>query len=375
MGQKTNPIGNRLGIIRGWESNWYGGKNYGDKIAEDDKIRKYVNARLFKASVSRVIIERTLKLVTVTITTARPGIIIGKGGQEVDKLKEELKKITGKEVQINIFEIKRPELDAQLVGDSIARQIEARISFRRAMKKAVQSSMRLGAKGVNVVILYPSGKVSNVQEKQLTTLGQNITALEVDGVFDDCQEMVKTAFLDEDIKRTLTSANSINIARWLPQMFYFFFAYKELQKTNKELVFSVPSGNFGNICAGIMAQKLGLPIIYTSAVTDHDSSDAAGDHLGKEDNNFWRDHKSSKINSIRTKTLIEKCDVVVVRFGDKFKQWNAAFDAGYCAAMGTPYITLHNEDIVHPLKEVDAAAMAWATDVDQVITTLQHVTQ
>ncbi len=113
MGQKTNPIGNRLGIIRGWESNWYGGNDYGDKLAEDDKIRKYVHARLSKASVSRVIIERTLKLVTVTITTARPGIIIGKGGQEVDKLKEELKKITGKEVQINIFEIKRPELDAK----------------------------------------------------------------------------------------------------------------------------------------------------------------------------------------------------------------------------------------------------------------------
>ncbi|MDB4047981.1 threonine synthase [Polaribacter sp.] len=126
----------------------------------------------------------------------------------------------------------------------------------------------LGAKGVNVVILYPSGKVSNVQEKQLTTLGQNITALEVDGVFDDCQEMVKTAFLDEDIKRTLTSANSINIARWLPQMFYFFFAYKELQKTNKELVFSVPSGNFGNICAGIMAQKLGLSIKHFVASTN-----------------------------------------------------------------------------------------------------------
>ncbi len=115
MGQKTNPIGNRLGIIRGWESNWYGGNDYGDKLAEDDKIRKYVHARLSKASVSRVIIERTLKLVTVTITTARPGIIIGKGGQEVDKLKEELKKITGKEVQINIFEIKRPELDPLLV--------------------------------------------------------------------------------------------------------------------------------------------------------------------------------------------------------------------------------------------------------------------
>ena len=109
MGQKTNPIGNRLGIIRGWESNWYGGNDYGDKLAEDDKIRKYIHARLSKASVSRVIIERTLKLVTVTITTARPGIIIGKGGQEVDKLKEELKKITGKEVQLNIFEIKRPE--------------------------------------------------------------------------------------------------------------------------------------------------------------------------------------------------------------------------------------------------------------------------
>ncbi len=106
MGQKTNPIGNRLGIIRGWESNWYGGNDYGDKLAEDDKIRKYIHARLSKASVSRVIIERTLKLITVTVTTARPGIIIGKGGQEVDKLKEELKKITNKEVQINIFEIK-----------------------------------------------------------------------------------------------------------------------------------------------------------------------------------------------------------------------------------------------------------------------------
>jgi threonine synthase len=126
----------------------------------------------------------------------------------------------------------------------------------------------LGAKGVNVVILYPSGKVSDVQEKQLTTLGQNITALEVDGVFDDCQEMVKTAFLDEDITRTLTSANSINVARWLPQMFYFFFAYKELQKTNKDLVFSVPSGNFGNICAGIMAQKLGLPVKHFVASTN-----------------------------------------------------------------------------------------------------------
>ena len=126
----------------------------------------------------------------------------------------------------------------------------------------------LGAKGVNVVILYPSGKVSDIQEKQLTTLGQNITALEVDGVFDDCQEMVKTAFLDEEITKTLTSANSINVARWLPQMFYFFFAYKELKSKNKELIVSVPSGNFGNICAGIMAQKLGLPIKHFIASTN-----------------------------------------------------------------------------------------------------------
>ncbi|MDG1398394.1 MAG: threonine synthase, partial [Polaribacter sp.] len=126
----------------------------------------------------------------------------------------------------------------------------------------------LGTKGVNVVILYPSGKVSDIQEKQLTTLGQNITALEVDGVFDDCQEMVKTAFLDEDIKRTLTSANSINVARWLPQMFYFFFAYKQLHKEHKDIVFSVPSGNFGNICAGITAQKLGLPVKHFVASTN-----------------------------------------------------------------------------------------------------------
>lgn len=120
----------------------------------------------------------------------------------------------------------------------------------------------LGVKGVNVVILYPSGKVSDIQEKQLTTLKQNITALEVDGVFDDCQDMVKRAFLDEELTRKmqLTSANSINVARWLPQMFYFFFAYKQLHKTHKNIVFSVPSGNFGNICAGMMAQQLGLPI-------------------------------------------------------------------------------------------------------------------
>jgi small subunit ribosomal protein S3 len=160
MGQKTNPIGNRLGFIRGWDSNWYGGNDYGDKIAEDSKIRKYINARLAKASVSRIIIERTLKLVTVTITTARPGIIIGKGGQEVDKLKEELKQLTDKEVQINIFEIKRPEIDATLVANSIARQIEGRISYRRATKMAVAAAMRMGAEGIKVQI---SGRLNGAE--------------------------------------------------------------------------------------------------------------------------------------------------------------------------------------------------------------------
>lgn len=127
----------------------------------------------------------------------------------------------------------------------------------------------LGVKGVDVVILYPSGKVSDIQEKQLTTLGQNITALEVDGVFDDCQDMVKKAFLDENLShKNLTSANSINIARWLPQMFYFFFAYKQLKKYGKPLVISCPSGNFGNICAGILAKKLGLPIAHFVASTN-----------------------------------------------------------------------------------------------------------
>ena len=160
MGQKTNPIGNRLGIIRGWESNWYGGKSFGNMIAEDDKIRKYIFTRLAKASVSRVIIERTLKLVTITITTARPGIIIGKDGQEVDKLKEELKKISGKDVQLNIVEIKRPELEAQLVASSIARQIENRISYRRAIKMAIAATMRMNAEGIKVQI---SGRLNGAE--------------------------------------------------------------------------------------------------------------------------------------------------------------------------------------------------------------------
>ena len=160
MGQKTNPIGNRLGIIRGWESNWYGGKNYGDMIAEDEIIRKYIFTRLSKASVSRVIIERTLKLITITITTARPGIIIGKAGQEVDKLKEELKKLSKKDVQLNIVEIKRPELEAQLVASSIARQIEGRISYRRAIKMAIAATMRMNAEGIKVQI---SGRLNGAE--------------------------------------------------------------------------------------------------------------------------------------------------------------------------------------------------------------------
>ncbi len=160
MGQKTNPIGNRLGFIKGWESNWYGGKNYTEKLVEDDKIRQYLTARLRKASVAKIIIERTLKLVTVTIQTARPGVIIGKGGSEVDKLKEELKSLTGKEVQINIFEIKRPELDARLVADSVARQIEARISFRRAAKMAVAGTMRMGAEGIKIMV---SGRLNGAE--------------------------------------------------------------------------------------------------------------------------------------------------------------------------------------------------------------------
>ncbi|MDP4277042.1 MAG: 30S ribosomal protein S3 [Bacteroidota bacterium] len=152
MGQKVNPISNRLGIIRGWDSNWFGGRKYGETLLEDSKIRKYLIARLAKASVSRIVIERTLKLVTITVCTARPGIIIGKGGQEVDKLKEELKKITDKDVQINIFEIKRPELDAEIVAANIARQIEGKIAYRRAVKMSIQSSMRMGAEGIKVLV-------------------------------------------------------------------------------------------------------------------------------------------------------------------------------------------------------------------------------
>jgi small subunit ribosomal protein S3 len=160
MGQKVNPISNRLGIIKGWDSNWYGGNDFSEKLVEDYKIREYLNARLAKASVSKIVIERTLKLITITVNTARPGIIIGKGGQEVDKLKEELKKITSKEVQINIFEIKRPEMDAVIVASNVARQLEGKIAYRRAIKMAIASTMRMGAEGIKIQI---SGRLNGAE--------------------------------------------------------------------------------------------------------------------------------------------------------------------------------------------------------------------
>lgn len=174
MGQKANPIGNRLGIIRGWDSNWFADKDYGLKVVEDEKIRNYLRARRPKTAsadprernkpvqqgISRIAIERTMRRVTVTIHTSRPGIIIGKGGKEVDLIKEELKVLTGKEVQINIFEIRKPELDANIVGEQIAKQIEARINYRRAIKAAIQGTMRAGAEGIKVRI---SGRLAGAE--------------------------------------------------------------------------------------------------------------------------------------------------------------------------------------------------------------------
>ncbi|WMJ75248.1 30S ribosomal protein S3 [Cytophagaceae bacterium ABcell3] len=160
MGQKVNPVSLRLGIVKGWDSNWYGGKSFSDKLVEDEKIRNYVHARIPKGGISRIVIERTLKRVTLTINTARPGVVIGKGGAEVDKIREELKKLTGKDVQINIFEIKRPELDAALVADSIAQQLKARISYRRAMKQAIAATMRVGAQGIKIKV---SGRLGGAE--------------------------------------------------------------------------------------------------------------------------------------------------------------------------------------------------------------------
>lgn len=174
MGQKTSPIANRLGIVRGWDSNWYGGADASQKLVEDEKIRKYINVRFNKGGISKVVIERTLKRVTVTIHTSRPGIIIGRGGNEVDRLKEELKKLTGKEIQINIAEIRRPETDAAIVGEAIAKQLEARVNYRRALKQAISSAMRMGAEGIKVRL---SGRIGGAEMARTEEYKQGRTPL------------------------------------------------------------------------------------------------------------------------------------------------------------------------------------------------------
>jgi small subunit ribosomal protein S3 len=176
MGQKANPIGNRLGIIRGWESNWYSNKkDFAQKLIEDHKIRTYLNARINKGGIARIVIERTLGKLIITIHTSKPGIIIGKGGGEVDRVKEELKKLTGKEdVQINILEIRRPELDAMIVGDTIARQIENRINFKRATKMAIASSLRMGAEGIKIKL---SGRLNGAEIARSEEFKQGRTPL------------------------------------------------------------------------------------------------------------------------------------------------------------------------------------------------------
>ncbi len=160
MGQKTNPVGFRLGVIRGWDSNWFASGSYADKLIEDEEIRRYLRARLKKAGLARVVIERTPKRVILTLHTSRPGVVIGRGGAEVEKLREELRQLTSKDIQININEIKRPELDAALVAQNIAQQLEGRVSFRRAMKQAISASMRMGAEGIRVKL---SGRLGGAE--------------------------------------------------------------------------------------------------------------------------------------------------------------------------------------------------------------------
>ena len=195
MGQKVNPISNRLGIIRGWDSNWFGGKNFGENLVEDQKIRNYLNERLAKASVSKIVIERTLKLVTITICTARPGIVIGKGGQDVDKLKEELKKLYKKDIQINIFEVKKPELDANIVANNIARQVEGKISYRRAIKMAIQSTMRAGAEGIKIQI---TGRLNGAEmaRKEMYKEGRTpLHTFRADIDYCQCEALTKVGLL------------------------------------------------------------------------------------------------------------------------------------------------------------------------------------
>ena len=201
MGQKVNPIANRLGIVKGWDSNWYGGNDYGDILLEDNKIRTYLNTRLSNASVSRIVIERTLKLVTITICTARPGIIIGKGGQEVDKLKEELMKLTDKDIQINIFEIKKPELDAVIVANNVARQIEGKIAYRRAVKMAIVSTMRMGAEGIKIQV---SGRLNGAEMARSEMYKEGRTPLHT-----------FRADIDYALSEALTKVGIIGVKVWI----------------------------------------------------------------------------------------------------------------------------------------------------------------
>lgn len=201
MGQKTNPIGNRLGIIKGWDSNWYGGKNFAEKVVEDEKIRTYLKARVTKGGIARIVIERTLKRVTVTIHTSRPGIIIGKGGSEVDRIKEELKKLTGKDIQINIVEIRKPEMDAAIVGESIAKQIESRINYRRAIKMSIQSTMRAGAEGIKVRI---SGRLNGAEMARSEEYKDGRTPLHT-----------FRADIDYSLQEALTVYGKIGIKVWI----------------------------------------------------------------------------------------------------------------------------------------------------------------
>lgn len=195
MGQKVNPISNRLGIIRGWDSNWFGGKDFGDNLVEDQKIRQYLNKRLEKASVSRIVIERTLKLVTITICTARPGIVIGKGGADVDKLREELKNLFKKEIQINIYEVKKPDLDATIVGNNIARQLEGKIAYRRAAKMAIQNAIRSGAEGIKIQI---SGRLNGAEMRRKEMFKEGRTPLHTfraDIDYWQCEALTKVGLL------------------------------------------------------------------------------------------------------------------------------------------------------------------------------------
>lgn len=195
MGQKVNPISNRLGIIRGWDSNWFGGKDFGDNLVEDQKIRQYLNKRLEKASVSRIVIERTLKLVTITICTARPGIVIGKGGADVDKLRVELKNLFKKEIQINIYEVKKPDLDATIVGNNIARQLEGKIAYRRAAKMAIQNAIRSGAEGIKIQI---SGRLNGAEMRRKEMFKEGRTPLHTfraDIDYCQCEALTKVGLL------------------------------------------------------------------------------------------------------------------------------------------------------------------------------------